>query len=312
MLRILFLFLLIISFSTQKVFSQCCSANPVAGSVNIGILTKHTFRTITYYRYSVSDHYYEGSKRSDFNFIKNANYNFLASILAYGISNKFTLETQVGYYINKSETFNIEPPYTVKGWGLSNGVASLKYNIFNKKAIEFTAGAGIKFPFTTKQQEKDGVQLSQTVQSSTGAFGFVGQIFLSKTWTAKKTRLFFIQRTEINGTNSIEYQFGNLYSNSLFISKSFNNHWTGLLQLGNEIRERDVRENKTIAASGGYTFFLSPQINYTLKEKWNISLLTAIPVYRYFNGTQLGGGTGFSLNITRDFDLHSKKIVTIK
>jgi hypothetical protein len=179
-------------------------------------------------------------------------------------------------------------------------VSSLKYNIL-KNTIELTAGAGLKFPFTTKQQEKDGVQLPQTVQPSTGAFGFVGQIFLSKTWIEKELRLFLIHRTEINGTNSVEYRFGNLYSNSIFISKSFNNHWTGIIQFTNEIRERDVRESKTISASGGYTFFLSPQINYTLKEKWNISLLTSIPVYRYFNGIQLGGDKSFSINVTRDF-----------
>jgi hypothetical protein len=280
--------------------AQCCSANPVAGSVNIGILTKNTLRSIIYYRYRFSDKYFEGSKRSDFNAVKNANYNFIGSILAYGISNKVTIETELGYYLNKSEVLNTEPPYTIKGTGFYNGVSSLKYNIL-KNTIELTAGAGLKFPFTTKQQEKDGVQLPQTVQPSTGAFGFVGQIFFSKTWLPKRTRLFFIHRTEINGTNSVEYQFGNLYSNSVFVSKSFNNHWTGIIQFTSEIRERDMRENKTIAASGGYTFFLSPQINYTLKEKWNISLLTSIPVYRYFNGTQLGGDKSFSVNVTRDF-----------
>lgn len=307
-MRLFLLFCFFVSSISHSI-AQCCSANPVAGSVNIGILTKNTFRTITYYRYSFSDHYYEGSQRSDFNFVKNANYNFIGSILAYGISSKITLETELGYYLNKSEVFNTEPPYTQKGSGFYNGVASLKYNIFNKKQIEITAGAGLKFSFTREQQVKGGVQLPQTVQPSTGTFGFVGQIFLSKTHIEKGLRLFLIHRTEINGTNSVEYKFGNLYSTSLFVSKSFNAHWTGLLSLTNESRERDVRDNKTISASGGYTFFLTPQINYTIAQKWNISLLTSIPAYRYFNGTQLGGGTGFSINVTRDFDLSSKKII---
>jgi hypothetical protein len=298
--------LLLFIFISEKTFSQCCSANPLAGSVNIGILTKNTFRSITYYRYFFSDEYFEGSKRSDFNAVKNLNYNFIGSIFSYGVSRKITLETELGYYINKSEVLNIEPPHTVKGWGFYNGVASLKYNIFQKNAIELTAAAGAKFPFTTKQQEKDGVQLSQTVQSSTGAFGFVGQFYLSNTWIEKGLRLFLIHRTEINGTNSIKYKFGNLYTASLFVSKSFNEHWTGILQVNNEFRDRDTRENKTIASSGGYVFFVSPQINYTIAQKWNISLQTSIPVYRYFNGTQLGGDKSFSINVTRDINLSSK------
>lgn len=282
--------------------AQCCSANPVAGSVNIGTLTKNTFRIITFYRYGSFSKYYEGSNRSDFDSLKNANSNFLGSILAYGISNKITVEAQAGYYINKSEVVNTQPPYTLKGRGLSNGVASLKYNIFKKNQIEFTAGVGAKFPFTLKQQEKNGVQLPQAIQSSTGAFGGVGQLFLSKSWTEKSIRLFLIHRTEINGTNIVEYKTGNLHSTSLVVSKSFNKHWTGLLQATSENRGRDVLENKTVDASGGYFFFLSPQINCTIAQKWNLSLLTGIRIYWHYNGTQLGSQS-FSVNLTRDFQL---------
>jgi len=285
--------------------AQCCSANPVAGSVSTGTLTKKTFRTITFYRYNSFSKYYEGSQRSDFDSLKNVNSNFLGSILAYGISNTITLEAQAGYYINKSEVVNIQPPYTLKGWGLSNGVASIKYNIFRKNQIELAAGAGIKFPFTKEQQATDGVRLPQTVQSSTGAFGGVGQIFLSKTWTEKSIRLFLIHRTEINGTNVVEYKTGDLHSTSLVVSKSFNKRWTALLQSTSEYRQMDVLQNKTIVSSGGYFFFLSPQINYALAEKWNLSLLTGIRVYWYYNGTQIGN-QGFTLNLTRDFDLSSK------
>lgn len=283
------------------VSAQCCSANPVAGSVNIGTLTKNTFRTITYYRYSFSDTYFDGDKHSDFNFVKNASYNFVSSILSYGVSNKITVETELGYYINKSEVFNTKPEYISKGWGFSNGVLSLKYGIFKKNEIELTAAAGAKFPFTRKQQTIDGVELPQTAQPSTGAFGFVGQFFISKSWAKKGLRSFLIYRTEINGTNSVEYKTGTSYSTSLFISKSMNYHWMGILQIRNESRERDVRENKTIAASGGTVFFVSPQINYTITQKWNISALVDFPVYRYYNGTQLSNKYAFSVNITKDF-----------
>ena len=282
--------------------AQCCSANPVAGSVNVGTLTKKTFRTITFYRYNSFSKYYTGFHYSDFDSLKNVNSNFLGSLLAYGISNKITFEAQTGYYINKSEIVNTQPPYTIKGWGLSNGVASVKYNIFKKNEIELAAGVGVKFPFAKEQQSTGGVILPQSVQPCTGALGGVGQLFLSKTWTEKSVRIFLIHRTEINGTNSVKYKTGDFHSTSLFVSKSFNKRWTLLLQSTYENRGRDILNNKTIDASGGYFIFLSPQINYTIAEKWNISALTGIRLYWHYNGTQIGN-QGFTVSLTRDFQL---------
>ena len=45
------------------------------------------------------------------------------------------------------------------------------------------------------------------------------------------------------------------------------------------------------------------QINYVIKEKWNISLMLDLPLYQNFRGTQLASNYGLSLNFARDFNL---------
>ena len=63
-------FLIFITLLTRTAFSQCCSpGNPIGGTTNIGILDKKAFRVIAFYRYSYSDGYYKGSKKSNSNFV---------------------------------------------------------------------------------------------------------------------------------------------------------------------------------------------------------------------------------------------------
>lgn len=57
------------------------------------------------------------------------------------------------------------------------------------------------------------------------------------------------------------------------------------------------------ASSGSYLFFLSPQLNSYIREKWNVSVILDIPLYQYFHGTQLATRYGISVNLARDFSL---------
>lgn len=303
-MRSLIAFALILSFG-NKTLAQCCSANPVAGAENIGVLSKKTLRVLTYYRFSYSDTYFEGSKWAQFNAVKEANYNFLGSIFAYGITSKITVETELGYFINKTQTFNLEPEYTIKGRGFNNTVVSLKFPLYRRKEKEFecTFGLGAKIPFTTKPLIVNGVELPQNFQSSTGAFGSVAQLFLYKGLIEKGLRFFLLHRFEINGANQIGYKYGNAYITSLFISKSINSHWTGLIQIRNENRTKDTRDSELIEFSGNYITYLSPQLNYTIIQKWNVSAFAEFPIYKYYNGIQLGNKYSLSLAIRRDFSL---------
>lgn len=315
-MRIIVLFAVsfLLSFNT---FGQCCSAgNPVGGTTNIGILDSATVRVITFYRHSYSEGYWDGMRKSDFNFVKNASYNFGGLVLAYGLDSKLTVETELGYYLNKSQTYDVTPEFTNKGFGLSNAIISLKANIITKieKPFEWTAGLGVKFPFKTEYQIVDNVELPRDVQPSTSAYGVVIQSFLYKGIPKNNVKLFLINRFESNTPDVKNFRYGNSLINSFFITKQIKtSNWTAIMQLRHEYRSKDVKtvvESKfsglvtsgsVVDFSGGNLVFVAPQINYTIAQKWNISLLADIPVFRYYNGIQLGNKYSFALYLSRDF-----------
>ncbi|MDD2411399.1 MAG: hypothetical protein RBS19_03445 [Bacteroidales bacterium] len=79
-----------------------------------------------------------------------------------------------------------------------------------------------------------------------------------------------------------------------------------ILQLKNQIKQKNIRKNNIVEASGNCSFFLSPQINLSLYDKWNLSVLIDIPIYQYYNEIQLANSYSFAFSLIRDFSFHKK------
>jgi hypothetical protein len=297
--------------SFGHVNAQCLSSvNPVGGSSNLLVLEKNSLRVIAFSRYNFGEQYFEGDKRSDFNLIKNANYNYAGSIIGYGLADKITIESEVGYFFNKTQNYNLDPAYSLIGSGFSTGVFSLKYALLkdNTRRFFISSSLGAKIPFSMHPISRDGVELPVEVQPTIGAFGTVLQLFMVKEEPVSGVRYFLTGRMEINSKNKQDYKLGTSVFTSLFFSKHLmfswlKGDWTAILQLRNEIRSKDKTVNGWKESSGSTIFYLAPQINYTLKEKWNVSLMVDLPVYQYFNGIQLATKYGITLNLARDFNL---------
>lgn len=291
-------------------WAQCCSpGNPVGGTANLSIVDKYKLRTNTFFRFGYSEGYYEGSAKSNFQYVDNASYNYAGSILTYGLLNKLNAEVELGYYFNRTQNYAFTPSFSLQGYGLNDGVFSIKYNLYKNadKELEFTGALGTKIPFRDKPQEVDNVELPVDVQPSGMAFGFVAQTFLYKGFIAKGLHLFLLNRYENGFENPNQYRFGQTFFTSFFVSKSLNHNWSFILQVRDEWRGQDQRYGQKIASSGGHLLFIAPQLNYNIRQKWNLSLLADIPVYRYYNGTQLGSKYAVSLLVTKEFDLSKKK-----
>jgi hypothetical protein len=283
--------------------AQCCSpGNPVSGSEYIGILPKKTLRTITYYRHSHSDTYYEGSEISDYQGTLSG-YDFIGEVLSYGMIKKLTIEAELGYYVDKYQDSEVLDEF--RTYGFSNSTVSLKYAVLKtKKDMELTLGAGAKVPISRKIfRDKYGVPYPQEVQPSTGAFGFVAQLFFFKGFQQKKWRLVVHSRYEINGYNSEDYRFGDAIFTSVFIGRSFAKNWSATLQFRNEYRWEDWQGDTRYLVTGGDILYLSPQVSYTFKPRLTLSIMGDIPVYRHYNGVQLGPKYAFGISVVKDFCL---------
>jgi len=305
-----------ILFLNKAVYGQCFASpgNPVAGNANLGVLDKGIVRAVGFYQYSLSDKYYKENKTIDYNLlgaISAAHYNYTGLSVGYGISKKFTLEFETGYFINKTQEFK-HFGFTERGYGLSNALLSGKYNVYKDvvKGWEFSVAAGAKMPYSTKPQIVDGVELSIDAQPSTGNYGAVLQSFLVKEIFDVSVRLIMINRYEKNFVeNSKGYIFGDIYSNSFFLSKHLANPYTDLtksitaiLQLRHEyVLPYRLNGNTISQASGRQSIIITPQFNYNYKMLWNFSLAYDIPIYQYYNGIQLGKSYALTFSITKDF-----------
>jgi len=296
---------------TEFADSQCLSSvNPVGGSNNLLTLEKKSLRIITFYRYNYGNQYFEGNDKSDFNLIKSANYNYAGSIIGYGINDKITLETELGYFFNKTQHYNIEPAYYLRGSGFSNIVLSTKYSLIkdNSRRFFLSSSVGAKIPFSTKPISRGGVELPVEVQPTIGAFGGVFQLHLVKEKPSSGTRYFVTSRLESSLPNKQDYKSGTSVFTSVFYSKHLmfswlKGDWTTIFQIRNEIRCRDKTATGWKESSGSSIFYFSPQINHFIREKWNVSVMFDIPLYQHFTGIQLGTKYGVSLNLARDFKL---------
>jgi hypothetical protein len=283
--------------------AQCCSpGNPVSGSAYVGTLPKKTLRTITYYRHSYSDTYFEGSDVSDYQGT-NSGYDFFGEVLSYGIIKKLTVDAEIGYYVYKYQESDVLGKFAT--YGFSNATFSLKYALIKtKKDLELTLSAGAKVPVSRKIfRDEYGVPYPQDIQPSTGAFGFVAQLFFFKSFIEKKWRLVVLNRYEINGYNSEDYKFGNAFFSSVFIGRSFAKNWTATLQLRNEYRQEDWQGDIRYLVTGGDILYLSPQLSYTFKPRLTLSVTADFPVYRDYNGIQLGPKYAFGISVVKDFCL---------
>jgi hypothetical protein len=297
--------------SISQLHAQCLSSvNPVGGSENLLVLEKNSLRLISFYKYGHTKQYYEGSRHSDFNLIDKAYYNYLSAIVGYGISSDMTLELETGYFINKTQEYNVDPGFSLTGRGLSNFILMSRYNLYSNYINRYfiTGGIGFKAPSSRTLKMADNVKLPVEVQPTLGAYGTVLTTTLVKEDSYSGMRYFLQARAELNYQNKAKYHQGNGLYTSLYISKhlmypGLKGDWTIILQLRNELRGYDKINSVTKVSSGSKLLFISPQINFSLQEKWNISAMTDIPVYQYLNGTQLGAGIGASLILSRTFSM---------
>jgi hypothetical protein len=306
MKKLVFLLFAVVFFGQQHGFGQCCSpGSPTGGTTNQGSLTRGSLRFISFYQYGRSSGYREGTKESDFNLLKNADFNFLGLNLAYGFTNRFTTDLELGYFLNRTQRYNLPPPdNTLSGNGQSDIVLQGKYGIVknNVRQIEVTAGAGAGIPCDFKPQEKSGVVLPYDVQPSNQAMSFVGSLFLYKGFLQKKTHLFLVNRVTVPTQNEQDFQAGKSLVTSFFTSYSLAPEWSLIGQIRNEWRSRDRRNAVEVAASGSDLLYFTPQINFNPKQKWNFSLMADFPIYKRYHGVQLDKDYNVAVIVSRTFE----------
>jgi hypothetical protein len=282
--------------------------SPAGASTYVGVLAKNHLRFIAFYRHNNLHTYFEGNKPSEMkSLLKKSYFNFAGITISYGITKRLTADADIGYFINKTQVWDVAEDNIARGYGLSNGSITIKYGAYIKpqKQMELTVGLGFKFPFSGKPLYVNHTRLVIDLQPSSNAFGLSGHLIFSKDFPEITMRLMSVNKYEYNFANPDHYRFGSSITNSVFLSKKIVKNLFGVLQIRNEYRFMD-HTTKPEGSTGGEMMILSAQISYSLYSKWHIAGLFDFPIYKNYNGRQLTPMYSFAFSLTRDLNLNRK------
>lgn len=291
-------------FTTSLVRAQCCSAgNPFFYGEQANISHKQ-LQVIAGYKYSISDQYYNKDSQIEIDFIDKSYFNYLNLQLIYGLTRKISIQTDLGYFVNRTEQYKKEDWEAINGYGIGDAGLTIKYLVYNsfKRKISIIPSIGFKFPIGVFDQEVDHVKLPITVQPSSGSFKYLLNLYLSKTFKKSKFNLGFFASAEfpqLIDSENFYYKYGNMYLFSLVGSYYLSDKLTLGIEVRNENRNKASRENDQTVESSGYCIvYAVPHISYAFAKKWFVAINSDIPVYKYYNGIQLANKFAISTRIS--------------
>lgn len=300
-----------LSAVSMSAHAQCCGAgNPISVSNTDNSLRKSHLQIALDYRHSASDTYYEGSRKSDYDFIgriDNSSYDFMNLGVAYGITSRWTVQAQLGYYISKKEDFRNEmlPDASISGLGdLSLSASYVAYRNL-RKGIELVPFAMMKFPVGKFDCENDGIKLPISMQPSSGSYKYsAGAYFyanLSRRWYVTSYDLYeYAQRIR---SNNFDYQYGGLvYLNAAAYYKAFD-FFTAGVNVSYEHMGRAKSDGAELFGTSYHSLRISPQLQFRPCRQIYLIGSVELPVWRNVEGLQMSGKWAMQFRVVYDISL---------
>lgn len=301
---------IVLLFSSFETYSQCCAAGNPSGADGIqSMIKKNEILIYPYYRHSFSKDYFHGSEKMDLSHIENSYYNFANISLSYGITNKLSINSEIGYFLNKTQNINLSNSKAeIQASGIGDLLLNIRYNLIGSQYENtfLVLSGGTRLPIGAFNETQNGVCIPISLQPSSGSLKLnIGTFFFEKI----KRKTSFITNLNYEWSNIIEkdflvYKYGHFlqYSTGInyTISKKFNTN--ALLKY--EYRSHDKRENDLIIEStGGHFLAINPILTFKLNDSFMLIAGADLPLYKYVNGYQLTNQYAFQIGIKRIFSL---------
>jgi len=292
----------IFTFLAKETQAQCCAmGNPFNNSSVAGSIESKGLQLSLAYKYGYYETYFrERVRLINYGMYRQISYEYMALNLSYGISGRLGIEHETGYFISKAPRF-ADPEldkFANAGSGLSNGILLTRYvfMIIPSKQIQFDAGAGFKYPYSTSSQFVNGIELPVEAQPSTGAYGGVFQ--LQGTKRLGNQTLAIQHRYDFNTKNYNNYIFGDAHITTLSFGTQLTRHISSVILLRNELRGSDkTANNARLASEGSNLLILAPQIGFIPLRNLQISVFGDLPVYRRYYGEQISSRYAMGLSL---------------
>lgn len=290
-------------------YAQCCSAGNPFFYGEISNINKNNLQFVLGYKYSTSNKYYEGSNPIEIEFIDKAYFNYMTLQTYYGITQRLSVQADLGYFINKTETYLVDDWSKSNGYGIGDATLSIKYLAYNnyKKHFKLIPSIGITLPIGVFDQEKDHVKLPITVQPSSGSFKYQASLYANKTTINKKfnfTAFALFEYAQLIDSKNFYYKYGNQFLISFLTSYKVGEKLSFALELRNENRGKSIRnDDQVVDASGFNIIYIIPHISYSFSKNWYLALNSDMPIYKYYNGIQMSNTYSVSMRLSYSINL---------
>lgn len=308
MKKYLLIIVVLASFSYQ-INAQCCSAGNPFFYGETSNLNRNNLQFILGYKYSTSHQYYEGSNPIDIDFVDKAYFNYLTLQTIYGITERLTVQADLGYFINKSENYLKDDWNASKGYGIGDATVYVKYLVYSnyKRHLKITPSIGVTLPIGVFDQELDHVKLPITVQPSSGSFKYQASIFVNKGTNSGKFNFALFgmyEYAQLIDSKNFYYKYGDQFLLSFLTSYKVGKKLSFALEVRSENRAKSSREDDQIVESSGFNIiYLIPHISYQFTDNWYLAINSDIPAYKYYNGIQLSNAYSVSLRLSYKLNL---------
>lgn len=295
-------------------YAQCCSAGNPFFYGELSSLSKKNLQFVAGYKYGTSSQYYSGDTKADIDFVNKVYFNYLTLQFIYGLTQRITLQADLGYFLNKTETYLKEGWETSNGFGLGDANFTFKYLAYNnfKKHIQIVPAIGITFPIGVFDQEVNHVKLPITVQPSSGSFKYQISLFASKGSNNGKfnfTLFGMFEYAQLINSENFYYKYGNQYLFSFLTSYKISRKFSVALEARSENRIRSLRnDNQTVESSGFNIVYLVPHISWAFYNNWYLAINADLPVYKYYNGIQLSNTFSVSMRLSYMINFSKKNL----
>jgi len=176
---------------------------------------------------------------------------------------------------------------SIRTSGLGDAILLAKYSprrisLYSDSALSF--GFGARVPLGDDDLARDGVFLSEDLQSSTGANGAIAWTYWAKAMNdSGSAQIYTSASFTANGDNSRNYQFGDEATVSFGGSIQMRSPWGFAADISYRNANRDRRNNFEIPNTGGDWLDLNAGFQYRVSESLGIGFGGTFPLKRNLN-----------------------------
>lgn len=200
--------------------------------------------------------------------------------------------------VSRSHSHTVDPTGAAGGptpesWNFNKGgdarvLGYYKFDNDKNPLVNYGLTFGLKLPTGSyKVANADGAVAERMLQPGTGSTDVVLGGYYSAPSIGEDASWFAQLLYQQAASTKDEYTPGNQFQLNVGYRYPFAGDWQALLQLNGMIKARDSGANSEPDVSGSRTVFISPGLAYSFTHDFQLYTFVQLPLYRYYNGTQL-------------------------